>query len=91
MATTDDRERLDAIANAILAPHVARQQHASERLQSKRPGSRRWFRIAAILTILPYLANVVLELIPEGRMSPFHWVLLAGIAVGAFVVFRRKE
>lgn len=92
MAMTDDRERLDAIANAIMAPHVAKQQHASARLQSK-GGGKRWTKIAAILLLAPLLLNVILELVRGESLSPFHWVVLVVAVIAIVIAFlsRRQE
>ena len=91
MAATDDRERLEAIANAIMAPHVVQQRSAREKLSGKRTNSRRWFRAATVLLFLPYLANVLFKVMPEGRMGWVDWLVLLGVGLAVFVVFRRKE
>ena len=92
MATTDDRERLEAIANAIMAPHVAQQQHVSERLRSKGSG-KRWTRIAAILLLAPMLLNVLFQIVRGESLSPFNWVVLvvAVVAIGIALWSRRQE
>ena len=91
MATTDDRERLEAIANAIMAPHVAHQQSASAKLHGKRSNSRRWLRTGAVLLYLPYVANLLFKVIPEGRMGWVEWVVLLGVGTALYVLFRRQE
>ena len=88
---TDDRERLEAIANAIMAPHVAQQQAAGARLRGKRSKSRGWMRIAALCVFLPYVANVLFNVVPEGRMGWIEWMILGAMALALFSMFRRKE
>lgn len=92
MAMTDDRERLDAIANAIMAPHVAKQQHASTRLQSK-GGGKRWARIGAVLLLVPMLVNVFVDIGRGESLSPFHWVVLVVAVIAIVIAFlsRRQE
>lgn len=91
MATSDDRERLEAIANAIMAPHVARQQQASGRLhgQERKPG-RRWMRIGAVFLVTPLLLQVLTDAVSEEGLSPLGWVVVATTPVLIFLFFRKK-
>jgi hypothetical protein len=91
MATTDDRERLEAIANAIMAPHVARQQQASGRLhgQERKPG-RRWMRIGAVLVIAPLLLQLLMDAVSGEGLSPLGWVVVASAPALIFLLFRKK-
>jgi hypothetical protein len=91
MATTDDRERLEAIANAIMATHVARQQQASGRLhgQERKPG-RRWMRIGVLFLVAPLLLQVLTDAVSGEGMSPFGWVVVASVPVLVFLFFRKK-
>ena len=48
-------------------------------------------RIAVLCLFLPYVANVLFNVVPEGRMGWIEWMILGAMALALFSMFRRKE
>jgi hypothetical protein len=91
MATSDDRERLEAIANAIMAPHVIDQQNARMRIQGRREGFLRRNRIFATGMFLVYLGYILFKVVPDGDLDVLSVLVLALLGWTTFKAWRRTE